>query len=497
MGIATTRFESAMRTRRPPMIRPYAPAPADRYCRLFPEAPSGTQKKMTREALENLSGSMRSNCTPIPPEIIPGRAPPPIAVTYFGQFVDHDLTLNSTPLREAGSCEPIYTINHRTPWLDMDHLYGDGPRSSRHSHLYEPDGVSFRVGPNPGGGESFDIPFTNGGQPAVADERNGENIIIRQIHAMFLKLHNAAVRELPPTLPSCERFDRARDRVRWQYQWLVHNWYLPEICHPDVYEEVINKGNRRIDWQKDGFSIPVEFAVAAFRFGHSMVRRGYKLNSLPLEKGGSGFVPLADLFSVKNKGSLDSRLKIDWTLLSKDTAMSIDTAVVEPLFDLPNEIVNLFVRTPKPPSENALPFRTLLRGAAMRLPTGQQVRDAFGEAAIASTPPEYKLDPWGVLRSDSVGLAEETPLWYYVLLEAQLDPGRSISTGRKIGGVGATLGRLGSRIVAEVIEGSLLLDPTSFLRRKPSGWKPESWTTTDRKQIEVTSLKDVACVAAV
>src|SRR3989442_586626 len=111
-----------------PPIQPHAPAAADRYCRLFPEAPSGTQKKMTREALENLAGSMRSNVTPIPPEIIQGHTPPPIAVTYFGQFVDHDLTLNSTPLREAGSCEPIYTVNHRTPWLDMDHLYGDGPR---------------------------------------------------------------------------------------------------------------------------------------------------------------------------------------------------------------------------------------------------------------------------------------------------------------------------------------------------------------------------------
>lgn len=498
MGIAKlihqVRMKKPPRRSNPP-IEPHASAAADRYCRLFTPASAATLRKMTPGALEQLAASMRSNATPIPPKIISGHAPPPIGVTYFGQFVDHDLTFDSTPLREAGSCAPIYTINHRTPWLDLDHLYGDGPRSARHSHLYEPDGVSFRIGRPPSGGEPFDIPFTNDGQPALVDERNGENIIIRQIHAMFLKLHNAAVRELPPTLSSCERFDRARDRVRWQYQWLVRNWFLPEICHPDVYDAVIEKGDCRIDWQKDGFAIPVEFAVAAFRFGHSMVRPKYQLNVLPPDEGGSGVISLADLFGVKNKGPLDSRLKIDWALLSGDTAMSIDTAVVEPLFDLPDEIVNLFVRTPIPHPPNALPFRTLLRGAAMRLPTGQQVRDAFGESTIAGTPPEYKADPWGALRN--VDLVDETPLWYYVLLEAQLDPGRSISTGRKIGGVGATLGRVGSRIVTEVIEGSLLLDPSSFLRRKNSGWKPEPWTTTDGKQIEVTSLKDVARVVAV
>jgi hypothetical protein len=476
-------------------IQPHCPAAADRYSRLFHEAPSATQRKMTRRVLEKLAWSMRSKETPIPVNLQQGHAPPPIAVTYFGQFVDHDLTFNSTPLREAGSYEPTYTINYRTPWMDLDHLYGDGPCSRRHHYLYESDDASFRVGHSPFGGEPFDIPFKCDGRPALVDDRNGENVIVRQIHAMFLKLHNAAVRELPRRLPPRERFDRARDRVRWQYQWLVRSWYLQEICHPDIYNAVIEKGDCRIDWQNAGFSIPVEFAVAAFRFGHSMVRREYKLNNLSAEQGGSGILSLADLFGVKNNAPLDSRLKIDWSLLSNDTAMFIDTAVVEPLFHLPDEDVNLFVRSPMPPSQNALPFRTLLRGAAMRLPTGQQVRDALEENMIADTPPEYETDPWGELRK--VGLEEKTPLWYYILLEAQLDPGSSVPTGRKRGGVGATLGRVGSRIVAEVLEASLQLDATSFLRRKPTGWEPEPWTATDGTQIAVKTLKDVARVAAV
>lgn len=434
---------------------------------------------MTPGALEKLALSMCSNETPIPVNCRQGHAPPPIAATYFGQFVDHDLTFDSTPLREAGSCEPIYTINNRTPWLELDHLYGDGPRSSRHWDLYESDAASFRIGHSPFGGEPFDVPFTLDGQPALVDERNGENVIIRQIHAMFLKLHNVAVRELPISLSPRERFDRARERVRWQYQWLVRSWYLGEICHPEVYDAVIEKGDRRIDWLKSGFAIPVEFSLAAMRFGHSMVRHQYRLN------GGSGLIPLADLFGVKNNVPLDSRLKIDWSLLSKDGAMAIDTALVKPLFNVPDEHIDLYVPRPIPHPLNALALRTLLRGAAVRLPTGQQIRDVLGERSIPEKPPEYEADPWEPLRS--VGLADETPLWYYILLEAQLDGDR----------VGSSLGRVGSRIVAEVIEGSLLLDPTSFLRRNEAGWKPQPWTTADGKQIEVQTLKDVARVAAV
>lgn len=439
---------------------------------------------MTAAALESLAWSMRSNHTPIPVNLIQGHMPPPIAVTYFGQFIDHDLTFDSTPLREAGLCDPIHTINHRTPWLDLDHVYGDGPRSTRHHTLYESDDASFRIGDSPFGGEAFDVPFTDDGHPALVDPRDGGNPILRQMHVIFLKLHNVAVHELSTSLRSLERFDRARNRVRWQYQWLIRNWYLKEICHPQVYETVIEKGDRRIDWSQDGFAIPVEFSVAAFRFGHSMVRSRYHLNAVPPNEGGSGLVSLSDIFAASN-GPLHPRLKVDWSLLSRPphTAMSIDTAVVEPLFQLPDEHIDLHVSSPIPHSPNALVFRTLLRGAAMRLPTGQQVRDALGQGAIADTPPQYELDPWSALRT--VGLAEGSPLLYYILLEAQLDC------------VGACLGRVGSTIVAEVIEGSLQLDPTSFLRQKGPDWKPEPWITADGRKVQINSLKDVATVASV
>ena len=142
-------------------------------------------------------------------------------------------------------------------------------------------------------------------------------------------------------------------------------------------------------------------------------------------------------------------------------------------------------------------MRTLTRGAAMRLPTGQQVRDALGEADIASTPQWYPSDPWKTLRD--VGLDEDTPLWYYILLEAQLDPGvaqgQPITT--KVGGFGATLGKLGSRLVAELIEASLLNDPTSFVSRHGPTRPPDPWKVSDTKTIPVNSLKDLAKVVGV
>ncbi|HZE12479.1 MAG TPA: peroxidase family protein, partial [Chthoniobacterales bacterium] len=280
---------------------------------------------------------MRSNQTSIPVNLLQGHVPPPEAATYFGQFVDHDLTFDLTPLQEAGFCEPADTINHRTPWLDLDHIYGDGPGSERHHHIYESDDASFRIGHSSFGGEPFDIPLTEDGLPLLVDDRNGENVMIRQVQAMFLKLHNAAVREVPANLPPRDRFEHARERVRWQYQWLVRNWYLRKICEPEVYKAVIERGDRRIDWRESGFAIPVEFSLAAMRFGHSMVRPEYRLNKVARVEGGSGLISLADLFGAKNNVPLDSRLKIDWALLSRDGAMSIDTALVEPLFHLPHE----------------------------------------------------------------------------------------------------------------------------------------------------------------
>ena len=50
----------------------------------------------------------------------------PGGFTYLGQFVDHDITLDLTPLDQQ-TADPLATQNFRTPALDLDSLYGPGP----------------------------------------------------------------------------------------------------------------------------------------------------------------------------------------------------------------------------------------------------------------------------------------------------------------------------------------------------------------------------------
>jgi hypothetical protein len=457
-------------------IRPAVPSAPDRYSRLFPPFDDPLPPDTRDEKLEQLAKSMKSPVTPIP---FPAWKSTPVGAgyTYFGQFVDHDLTEDRTPLHLAGLVEPKDTENRRTCWLDLDNLYGHGPGCPIYGGLYE-DEASFRLGTPLVNGEAFDVPLTDG-RPYVADPRNNENIIVRQVHAMFLKLHNCAVTQLKkatPGLASKALFAAAQERVRWQYQWLVRHDFLLRICNQNVYQDVIIKGNRRIDWL-NRFSIPVEFSQAAFRFGHSMVRAEYNLNSATQK------VPLSDLFAEAKKGALDSKLAVNWAEFfeGRETSMRIDTAVVEPLFNLPDEDISRFVSSQGPHSTNALPLRTLRRGAANKLPTGQQVRDKLCPEADMQEPvvvADHPYDPWATL--GDLGMKSRVPLWYYTLLEAEIDEN------------GLRLGRVGSRLVLEVIEGSLLADPNSFLRRFGNDWVPPPWNRPDGSDFPIRTVLDVA-----
>lgn len=401
------------------------------------------------------------------------KAPPPAAYTYFGQFIDHDLTHDETPFSEAGK-EPIETVNHRTPWLDLDSLYGEGPSLDR-TNLYH--GESLRLGEPVEGNFVFDVPMD--GKPlgaTVADTRNNENAIVRQVHAMFLKLHNAAIVELSATGRPGSLFEEARRRVRWQYQWLVRNDFLKKICQDEVFKDVITDGNSRIDWS-EGFSIPVEFSLAAFRFGHSLVRETYPLN-------GPSEVPLDKLFEATHNGKpLSSELAINWHILTANGAMQIDTAIVPPLFHLNDHEIHPSVRSMKDEEPHALPLRTLCRGAATRLATGEEARD---QLCPDSKPlePDLAKEPWKTL--NELGLIGRTPLWYYILLEAEIEVKQRQRGGR--------LGELGSRLVCEVIEGSLRADPDSYLRNNPPDWEPDAWKLPSGECRKIRELLDVAIV---
>lgn len=462
-----------------PSLEPVALSAPDKYSRLLPEFDYARPNAVLARQLTDLGESMHDARTSMPAARQRG-TPIFAGYTYFGQFIAHDLAFDDTPIPEAGWVKPSETRNYRTPWLDLDSVYGDGPGSDRHKGLYASDGQSFLLGDEVNAyGARFDVPLHQG-RPQVADCRNCGNALIRQLHAIFLRLHNAALQEQPRGLPPRQRFANARTRVVWQYQWLVREKFLAKVCTDAVVTDVVRAGNRRIRYPEGRFSIPVEFSHAAARFGHSMVRESYTLSP----RGGR--VTLTELFaSAHGNGPLSPELAVNWHhFFSNAPSMRIDRRITDPMGNLPDAAIQPLVPSPSPHPPHSLPLRTLQRGCALKLASGQQVRAALApEARLAPPDCAYRFDPWDLL--ESFDFARDTPLWYYLLLEAELNES------------GLRLGTVGSRLLTEVIEASLRADPGSYLNQPKyeEGWRPPRWKIRDDVTIAVESPADLALVA--
>jgi len=394
-------------------------------------------------------------------------------LTYFGQFIDHDITANTD--REVDpemfdrfnidkeeinpqdrSDVQANKGNLRKGNLGLDSVYGDGPGQPALVAKLEAamrdkdDPAKMRIGqlsplpagiplaeaqfPADGGADLlragaliddntitmqeardlFDDPSDPKSEeairlsPVIGDGRNDENLIIAQFHLAILRFHNAVVDEIrsAPDAPSsnAEVFDLARKQVTWTYQWLVTNTFLKQICDPDIVDEIVND---RAPIYQDFFDahqsannnirpMPLEFSVATFRYGHSMVRGEYDFNE--------NFGRAAD-------GSDGTTLpRADFNFLFAFTG-----------------------------------------GGGMRLGKPLTAKElssgATGDAVKAG------------------GFEKSTPLWFYTLKEAE------------IRGEGERLGPLGSRIVAETIVGLMVTDPTSYLFAGDSGFN--TWTPDD------------------
>jgi Animal haem peroxidase len=457
------------------------------YSRLFPP-PTRPIDKNDEEKLIRLGDAMRYE---IERE---GTLTPRVGYTYLSQFVGHDLTYDPTPL-DGPYLDPERTSNHRTPYLDLDHVYGGGPNQSPELYHGEPGAEVFKLGVTTPTGYRRDLPIENdtillGDRE---DVRDLDNLTLRQLHALFLKFHNEAVKQLsadPPTMVgftdahSGTVFEQAQQLVRWHYQWIVRHDLLPRILDPSVW----NRKNRTA-WaspRNTAFAIPIEFSLAAFRFGHSMVRNAYGLNCRERR------VTVSDLMALGHRPSrIEDDFVIEWGRFfdglpaSGPVASSsfIDTSIAAPLHDLSPAIIrlsNTMERSIEPPR---LPVRTLLRGARARLPSGQEVTDELLKKGIIKS--EDRLTTAQLTQDtcnhtgtvlEDVALTENTPLFYYLLKEAELITG------------GLTLGPIGSYIVAAVIEGALETDPNSYLSVKGGSWTPPLWRFPNGSDEQVTSM---------
>ena len=384
--------------------------------------------------------------------------------TFIGQFIDHDITFDNTPLA-LQQADPDATVNFRTPRYDLDSVYGRGPVDD--PQFYDPaDRDKLLVRPNANG--VLDMPRDSNGRAIIPESRNDENLIIVQLHKAVAQFHNRIVDYARAQGMRREWvFETARRLTRWHYQWAVIHDFLPrfvgdELVGPNgaVYKEVAGKPpvitlNHYKPTNRDGRPfMPVEFAVAAYRFGHSLIRPFYVINQATLADRGSASRSSArrtastSTAAARYRPSLShgveehpsGRSELHGSATAQDRHEAVAAADAAPR-----------VRRPAPGPDDPPGAPQHLRGKHVGLPSGQQVARAMRVSVLSNAVLGLSSDP---------GWAGEAPLWFYILKEAELPPYK-----------GERLGPVGGRIVAEVLVGLLQRDPNSYLYLDPA-WKP-------------------------
>jgi hypothetical protein len=400
----------------------------------------------------------------------------PAAYTYFGQFVDHDITFETSSAPGSQLVAPDLaplplarirqeTQNLRTGGLDLDSVYGlPAPRDGAKMRLGKvaqsgsrpPDKDDFNDLPREG--RSVDIVHDRAA--LIGDPRNDENLIIAQLHLAFLRAHNELVDQ-------GNSFSRAKRLLRQHYQHIVLHDFLKKIADPQIVDETIAL-NRVYDPDEDEFFMPLEFSVAAYRLGHSMVRGNYDFNvnfqpatldqlfTFTALSGQLGeFDTLPELWIIEWENFVDAGVPFT-------KARRIDTKLVEPL-----EHLRILTGEEEAGLARRLAVRNLLRGYLLRMPTGQAVARALKEKlqGVRDIP---VLGPNRIRQGaasddqaqvlEEAGFLERTPLWYYILAEAA-----------ELGG-GQRLGPVGGTIVAEVLVGLVRRSQNSILRAE--NWQP-------------------------
>jgi hypothetical protein len=506
----STPIRGLMSTNRSPQFQ-------GRFGRMFRSLPKATFGRTEKENEDNLTtlgfqvpatkSGMSALFDPPTDGPDPEESGIPALYTYLGQFIDHDITFDPASSLQAQD-DPDALTDFRTPAFDLDNIYGRGPDDQ--PYMYQKDGKSFLLG-KPLAGSKFqvtDLPRnspTNPNDPTdppralIGDPRNDENTIVSQLQGLFHRFHNRTVQD-NPTLS----FEHIQKLVRFHYQYILLHDFLPRIIHSEVLDALKTNGQydqkklKFFHWKNNPF-MPVEFSVAAYRLGHSMVRPGYRLND-------GNLLPIFNTPEAQKAGFKDdlsgfrevvAGRAIDWgRFIDIDTrpygnadddkdptnktrlqfAYRIDTSVVFALSNLPIPSV---VAAPPP----ALPVRNLIRGWRMGLPSGQQVAHAMGV-----TPMEDKdiLIGKGVDKQDPADPAiasidkispvfkNNCPLWTYILSEAMNHQIKvTIPVQNPIPITTPQLGPVGGRIVAEVFLGLMFGDNHSLLSAQPT-WKPKN-----------------------
>ena len=386
----------------------------------------------------------------------------PAGFTYFGQFVDHDITKlkRGSEIPGEGPIPEDELVQERTPSLDLDSLYGDGLTDN----VVQYRNGQFHSDSKIGSDDDFtilDLPRNDKKIAQIADGRNDENLIVARLHVLFMNLHNKLFRRRREASIEA-RFEATRQEVTLIYQSIILNDFLPRILHPKVHVLLVPQPGFQ-PWtdvvRGSAPRVPIEFAVAAYRFGHALVRNSYKIGT------DLTTFTLHDLFRNTGKGGLDghpstAHINLDWSLffeVSPDTSpqksLSITTRPTPALADMINEKAG----------NKDLTDRNLKRGSELALPCAQdcieQVKkdrpDLYGHFLMPAIDPAS-----GHVLADELkrwGMEKKTPLWTYILMEpAYLER----PYGHRV------LGNLGSFIVAETFRSLFMTSRISHFFRE-------------------------------
>jgi hypothetical protein len=248
--------------------------------------------------------------------------------------------------------------------------------------------------------------------------------------------------------------------------------FLKRLCDRDVYRQFVTdlcKGTPTAPYVygpgPHGLAMPVEFSVAAYRVGHTLVRSDYALNHEHLE-----FELFEEAEGQEGFTGIPPELAVDWRyLLPVDDCIAprlckaVDPRLANELQDLPLPVV-----PSNNPRDRALAFRNLMRGSALRLGSGQAVAAALAPHYPAIDPafvPDVDLPDDPALADQ---LRSATPLFYYLLAE-----GAQKHQGERFGPTG-------SAILLEVFGGMLRYCDTSFLKAPGGAWQPDPCISKER-----------------
>ena len=445
------------------------------FGRMFPTLPP---LKVSDAKLEALADAMIDTN----PGAATGNNPNiPAGFTYFGQFVDHDITLDLTSLGDKEK-DPLGIENFRTPSVDLDCVYGLGPDGSPHLYARNPaagnkHGPKLLIGKNINTGERR-LPQRPAAQPgrlradrrpsqrrepagradasrdAEVPQRGLRHAVERPQPAAGHLRRGAPDRHLALPVDRAARLGRAADREGHRREDPARRaQVLPLQEDPLHAGRVLGRG------------LPPRPLMVRQRYRHNRVFTRPPDFSLFFTFAGLSGDIIGDLAPSPPTAPTPCRCfqQLDHRLAAllrtrperrrcrhrSTPSRKLDPYLVASLHNLPGGGGNLA-------------FRNLKRGVNLGLPSGQDVAKHM-KVKNPLTPDEIASDSNGSTDgavAKAQGLHTATPLWYYILKEA------------KVRHDGERLGPVGSTIISEVFVGLVHGDHNSFL------WQVKNWKPT-------------------